>query len=636
MRTICLDYETYYKKKTTKHEGYSVKDLGNWAYCNHPEFDPFLLSATDEDGSWAGHPDEFNWEAVRGCRIIAHNAAFDKAVTKRLVELGRAPAWVLDLEWQCTANMTSCLCGNRNLKDAAMVLLGKEISKGVRDQANGKHKKELVEEGLWDNMVAYSLQDTQIAFEIWQKHNHRWNEMERNLSLLTLKQCERGLRVNVPLLDEYIQVLHKAIFMVEANLPWTERGAKPTSPIAINEECRKVGIPAPPTKEEDEEGAELWIKTYGPIYSWAYSVGHWRQLGKLRATLLRIKSRLQPGDIIDFSLLYFGGHTGRWSGGGSGFNLQNMRKIPIFLKDFCVQEPPVAMKKKEFDAWVKANTDYSLDVRNLIIARPGKKFICADSSQIEPRVLAWLCGNTELLNMLRGDKEKGIKPMAIYEAFARVSMGWTGGNLKDENDDLYQLAKIQVLGLGYGCGWEKFIEIAAGYGVKLTEEESRQLVHDFRQNNSKTTAFWDLLGDQFIASEGHDFEMVLPSGRIMQYRMVKRLVRNKKDPKTGKYKPRFVYTFDTGSYKGRQETYGGKLTENIVQAVARDIFAYQLLILEDEIGDVIFHVHDEAITEVDMEVPVAAVEEVMSRIPAWAEGLPVKAEGHETPHYLKK
>lgn len=628
MRTVCLDFETYYKK-SDKGDGYSVKDLGNWRYCQDERFNAYLLSATDADGSWVGHPDEFNWESVRGCRIIAHNAAFDKSVIRRLVELGRAPGWVLDNEFQCTANMTSCLAGQRSLKDAAKILLGKDISKGVRDRASGKTPEDMKKEGYWDDMVKYAQADTQVAYELWEKFSPQWSDFERKLSLLTLKQCERGIRINVKLLDEYVEVLHRAIYMVEVNMPWTEQGAKPTSPIAINNQCRSVGIPCPPTKTDDEEGHELWVKTWGPKYPWVYSAGEWRQLGKLRASLLKIKNRLQPGDIIDFSLLYFGGHTGRWSGGGSGLNLQNLRKLPIFLKEFRVMEPPVAIAAKDFKKWVAENTDYALDIRHIFIARPGKKFILCDSAAIEPRVLAWLCGNTDLLNMIRGG-------MKLYEAYARVAMGWKGGKLNKENPDLYQLAKIQVLGLGYGCGWEKFIDIAADYGVKLTEEESRKLVSDFRTNNPKIKGLWEMLDEQFRNSEKHDFDLVLPSGRLMKYRAVRRSVRSKMNPVTKKYEPRFVFTFDTGGHKGRVETYGGKLTENLVQAVARDIFASQLLKLEETLGDVIFHVHDEAITEVDMDVTISDVEAVMSIVPEWCAGLPVAAEGKEAQHYLKE
>ena len=83
-----------------------------------------------------------------------------------------------------------------------------------------------------------------------------------------------------------------------------------------------------------------------------------------------------------------------------------------------------------------------------IVPRPGKEFIICDLSQIEPRVLAWLCGDTVLLDQLANG-------VPLYEAHARATMGWTGGNLKKENAELYSLAKARVLGLGYGCGAAK-------------------------------------------------------------------------------------------------------------------------------------------------------------------------------------
>jgi DNA polymerase len=226
--------------------------------------------------------------------------------------------------------------------------------------------------------------------------------------------------------------------------------------------------------------------------------------------------------------------------------------------------------------------------------------------------------------------------MAIYEAFARVSMGWRGGKLKDENPDLYQLAKIQVLGLGYGCGWEKFIEIAAGYEVPLLDEESQKLVTDFRQQNPRIAGedgIWRKLDDGFRESVGGDFEMALPSGRSMNYRGVLREVRMKRNAKTKKIEPRFVYTAQIGDK--RKELYGGLLTENLVQATARDVFGTHLLALEGNVGDVVFSIHDEAVMEVDNDVTTRDVEQVMSVCPDWLEGCPVGAEAKEAAHYLK-
>jgi hypothetical protein len=619
MRTICLDFETVYKKSE-----YSVRELGNWKYTHDDRFDPYLLSVFDGSEGWVGNPADFNWDALAGSTLLAHNAAFERAICARLAELGRAPR--LDNPWQCTANLTSFLASTRSLDKALRVLEGKPISKSIRDWMSGKTWADAVDAGKADELAQYALDDAKECWGLWDKYGHRWPQFERDLSELTMRQCARGVAINTDLLTEYRMILQEVIWHLERSLPWTERGAAPTSPIAVAEQCKEAGIPAPPVKTHDEEGFDKWLATYGPQYSWVYGVGNWRQLGKLLASLDTIQERLRPDGTIDFSLLYFGGHTGRWSGGGSGLNMQNLRKVPLFLKNRQLVAPPTGLGKKAFADWQSASTDYALDVRKLFVPRAGKKFILCDLSQIEPRCLAWLTGNSELLQMLGSG-------MAIYEAFARVSMGWTGGELSTENADLYQLAKIQVLGLGYGCGWEKFITIAAGYGVALDEPKSRELVEKFRENNPKITALWRSLDDAFRESVNDHFVLTLPSGRSLTYRNVLREVRSKKNRTTGKWEPRFVFTAEVGDK--RVETYGGKLTENLVQAVARDVFGGHLLELEKSIGDVIWHVHDEAITEVDCNVKPSDVEQVMSVCPDWLEGCPVGAKAKEAPHYLK-
>lgn len=617
---IALDYETYYKKAD-----YSVRDLGNWGYCRDSRFDAYLLSVTDGSESWVGHPREFNWDAIAPeDLLIAHNAAFDSAVTRRLTELGIAPD--LKNRWQCTANLASFISSTRSLAGAVFVLEGRRIDKGIRDWMSGKTWADAVAAGKAKSMEEYALADTVECWNLWNKYSSRWPKFEQELSSLTMTQCARGVAINTELLEEYRTRLALVVFNLGQSFPWVTRGQKPTSPLAIAEECRTVGIPTPPVKKDDEEGFNDWERTFGPQFPWVRGVGQWRQLNKLLATLETIRGRLRPDGTIDFSLLYFGAHTGRWSGGGGGLNLQNLRKVPLYLKDNCLVTPPDNLSPKDFKDWAAANTDYVMDIRGLFVARPGKKFIIADLSQIEPRVLAWLTGNAELLGMLKSG-------MSIYEAFARVSMGWKGGNLKKENPDLYQLAKIQVLGLGYGCGWEKFITIAAGYGVNLTDEKSKELVALFREQNPRITGLWRTLDDAYRSSDGGDFTMSLPSGRALVYRDVRRDVRSKRNPETGKYEKRFVFTAAIG--EKRVENYGGKLTENLVQATARDVFGEHLLDLEKNVGDVIFHVHDEAIVEVDPDVTTKDVEHVMSRCPDWLEGCPVSVEARETTRYLK-
>src|SRR6267142_697420 len=637
MSIIALDYETFYSE--SKKNRYTISDLGNWRYCNDERFDPFLLSVHDGSNSWVGHPKDFNWGAIApNDLLVAHNASFDSAVTRRLAELGRAPA--LTNKWQCTANMSSFLSGTRALQHAMWVLEKQKLKKEARDYMDGKHWSDVVKDGQDKVCADYCQGDTIACWGLYNKYQSQWPQLEHDLSSLTLKQCARGVGINVDLLNEYIEKLQVVIFNLIDSFPWTTRGNKPTSPIGIAEQCRIDGIPCPPLKKEDEEGYDQWEKDWGIQFPWVMGACQVRSLNKLLTSLQTIKERLRPDNTIDFSLLYFGAHTGRWSGGGSGLNLQNLKKVPLFLKNMHMVIPPVNVTYKEFKLWVDTCTDYTLDIRRILVARPGKKFILADLSQIEPRVLAWLVGNKQLLTMLQSG-------MNIYEAFARVSMGWTGGKLKDEAPDKYQLAKIQILGLGYGCGWEKFITIAAGYFVTLTPDQSKKLVWDFRASNpliagrgpafndsreDEPIGMWKKLDDAFKQSVGSDFEMGLPSGRVMKYRDVRRGVKKKKNAE-GKLESRFIYIASVG--ETRKELYGGLLTENIVQAIARDVFGEHLLSLEKQTGDVIFHVHDEAITEVDLDVTPRDVEQIMAVTPNWSPGLPVASEAKEATHYLK-
>jgi hypothetical protein len=921
---ISLDYETFYIEKK-----YSVKDLGNWRYVHDERFDPYLLTVCDGEQTWAGNPRDLNWNALpENALYLAHNAGFERAVTGALIEKGIAPAWIADAHWQCTANLSACIADARSLEAAIWVLEKRRLSKEIRGDMSGKTFKDAEQAGIAGKLVEYAAGDARECRDLWVKYSPRWSSFEQELSELTMRQCSRGVRINVPLLHEYRERLQTVIFNLERSLPWTESGAKPTSPIAIAAECRKVGIPAPPTKTDDEEGFNIWEITYGPQFAWVYGAGQWRSLNKLLTSLETIQERLRPDDTIDFSLLYFGGHcftgdhevltpdgwvrldkwaggkiiqwkggsllfddaiankldgagedllhlntghveliatqghwlatlnkrgefvkrqaeevrhvrfqlplsapfvsgsltlpawkiqliaavqadghylsdcrsirfrlsrerkilrlrslldesgldwkevrypsepgvcvfiirqypdwlenrkewtselltwslvslqtlrselvhwdghqcgpdsveyvttsennaswiatiahltgwaasitkkertakgwnsafrvflrpsvatgikpgdwknlgpagtvycptakhgvclfryngkiflsfqTGRWSGGGSGFNLQNLRKTPLYLKDGRLVSPPLNPSVEIMKQWVAACTDYELDIRKLLIPRDGKKFIIPDLSQIEPRVLAWLTHNAKLLAMLAGG-------MSIYEAHARTSMNWTAGKLKKENPELYNMAKIQVLGLGYGAAWKKLIVIAAGYGVLLNEAQSRQIVADFREQNQPIVQLWYQLDDLFKKSVRSDFEMGLPSGRSLIYRDVQHDQKMKKDAE-GKWKMTDVYTALIGNR--RFEWYGGKLTENLVQAIARDIFGEHLLELERNVGDVIFHVHDEAIVEADLDVNKEDAEHVMAKAPEWIDDLPVASEAKEASHYLK-
>lgn len=345
--------------------------------------------------------------------------------------------------------------------------------------------------------------------------------------------------------------------------------------------------------------------------------------------------------------------TGRWSG-DARVNFQNMRKKPVLCNEHGFPELDEKRIDLALDAaeetgklpdWVK----FSIDFRSLIIPRPGKKMIVSDLSQIEPRVLAWLVGDWDMLNRVAaGD--------SVYEAHAKATMGYTGDKM-DKNSAEYKLAKARVLGLGYQCGWEKFITMAwslARLDITANDPEEVEEVHpitgavrkmsgyghmskktvaEFRAQNPKIVALWERLGFAFRSSVATDFTMTLPNGRKMRYEKVRVQYRIEKDKDTGL--PRRVTQFAANTDGNWHLFYGGKLTENLVQATARDVFSEHLDSMDRKGLTVLFHVHDEAVLEVDPQVTAQDIEHEMSYCPEWLEGCPIAAHAVEVSHYLK-
>jgi len=316
-----------------------------------------------------------------------------------------------------------------------------------------------------------------------------------------------------------------------------------------------------------------------------------------------MQNRIRPDGTMAYGMKYMGAHTGRWSGDAK-FNVQNLPRNEMF----------------------------GVDLRGCIVPRDGKKFIICDLAQIEPRVLAWLSGNTGLLEAVRNG-------YGIYEAAAKNMGLWTGekGTLKKSDAPLYQLVKAMVLGLGYGAGAKKFALIAKmQYGLDMTEVKSGQLVNDFRNRNQPILGLWRKLeGDFQRAKADKQLEVGLPSGRVLTYRnIMSQWPEKQKYDKSGKVrKPSWTACVERG---GPQiPFYGGKLCENLVQAVARDVMGHAVLRLEKAGFPVVMHVHDEAICEVDNSTPADEIERLMSVCPDWLEGCPIGAEATDAVRYKK-
>ena len=512
LKPLAFDTECYYDDEV------SVKPLGAWTYARHPKADHYMLTVADETERWSGRPETFNWETLRGRLLVAHNSSYDSAILGALVEQGKAPAWVLENPTGCTADLAAFLQSGRSLLEATQTLtpdLVKPIDKKMRTFMKGRSWQDAVDAGKSAALTEYALNDAVACFELWNRHADKWPAFEQQLSQHTRLMCDRGLAVDEEKVGAALRHVTKLRWDAEQKIPWACDSATPLSAKHLALACSKAGIVAPASLAEDSPECEAWEAKYGQLFEWVGAMRDWRKTNTLLKKLQTLHRRLRPDGSFAYGLKYFGAHTGRWSG-ESGFNVQNLPRDPA----------------------------YGVDLRGCFVARPGHTFVTCDLSQIEPRVLAWLSGDHALLNSIKNG-------MAIYEAHARNTMRWTGGRLKDENKTLYSLAKARCLGLGFGCGPGKFIQVAKNLaGLELSAEEAERTVKEFRASNPKIMALWNRLDQRLRASRGGSLEMELPNGRTLrQYQVLAR--------------DNSYWTINT--IKGNhRKTWGGSLTENCI------------------------------------------------------------------------
>lgn len=669
---IGFDTETFYCKKT-----YSVKDLGPWHYCRHERFNCYLISVSDGGSNWVGHPRDFNFQSLKDRVLVSQNRAFDFEVAKACEESGIWPK-IECAEWHCTGNMSAHHWNVRSLADAVRIGLGIEVSKDNRDRADGKTEADMKAEGWYGDMCSYAGLDAQYAQQLWTNHSHKWPEFERRISNLSIEQGRHGVAIDIPKLDAGIILLQRVIFTATQGLPWIERGRKPGSPIGQAEQCRMEGIPCAPVKTHEPEAYEEWLDKYSEKYIFVRALKNLKRAEKMIATLETIKRRLRPDGTACFSLLYFGAHTGRFSGTG-GWNLLNPNKIPLFVGNdglFIMDSKRVNEAADAYDKDLPLPEYVAdlIDLRGLIIARPDRILCPVDLAQIEPRVINWVVDNKDFLDLVA----QGQSP---YEAHARLRMGWTGGKLKDENKKMYAYSKERVIQLNYQCGYLKFMKRSILNGIDICENDrevavrlshdgqiktnekgveyievlnpywkpeygeakrlkkykvegcnARDQVNDFRKDK-KITGLWASLQEALVNAVGKDLVVELPSGRKLTYRDVKVQLRRVEDEETGEWFNRKVLTALIGTK--RKVLYGGLLTENLCQAIARDDFCEGMLRIVDAGHDVLFHLYDEAVCEVTLAVSPKEIEGLMAECPTWLSGCPIAAEAILTSRYKK-
>jgi len=363
------------------------------------------------------------------------------------------------------------------------------------------------------------------------------------------------------------------------------------------------------------------------------------------AKLARLPSMVSSDGRLRHALRYCGAHTGRWS--SKGLQVHNLPKSK--MPEESREALRAAVLAQDFEAASSVvepdnlMSGLSWLLRSVIVAPSGSDLIGGDYSAIEARVLAWLAGQQDVLDAFAVGRD-------VYAEDAR----------RIDSDDR-QLGKVQRLALGYGMGPVKFSVTAANHGVDLSLKRASEVQKLWRKNNPRIVQFWfDLEHACHLAAQHGEaskvgrvlvrlrkacLEIVLPSGRALCYWRPSLRTKTRKvetvDDEGNLIEKELTLTelcyFVEGPDRTRMAldwSYGGKLAENVTQAVARDLLAEALVRLDATSYDVVMHVHDSIVAEVrEDEGSVDEFRAIMADPPRWAADLPVAVDVYRSKHF---
>lgn len=645
MSTILgIDIETYSSVPLPK--------CGVYRYVDAPDFEILLLSFAFDDGPVVtvdlacGEmlPVEVA-AALDDPAVIkaAYNAQFERVCLSR--HLGH---WLDPHQWRCTAVMASYLTLPSRLADVAVALKltqqkmeeGKELIRYFSvpckpTKTNGGRTRNLPADApdKWAVYKQYNAQDVETeravrkALEAWPLPEHEWE-------VYALDQIinDRGVRVDKRLVKNAIavdEVFTEAAYRRAKELTGLEN---PGSVAQLKAWLADQDMPMESLAKKIVQ--EKAAKTDGLI---AELLNLRLELSKTSVKKYEAMARTVCRDGRIHGLLQFGGasRTFRWAG-----RLVQVQNLPQnHLPDLMLARSIVRQGDEQQLELLFGSVPNTLSelIRTAFIPRDGCRFIVADFSAIEARVLAWLAGEDWVLEEFRG---KG----KIYEATASRMFHIPQETIVKghPNYEYRQKGKQATLSCGYGGG----VGALKAMGAKMPEEEMQPLVDAWRAANPNIVAFWGVLdraARKVIRSKASmrvgkvtlywkDDKMLvrLPSGRNLCYQSPHFTENRFGSDAIGYYAP------NAAGQMVEQETFGGKLAENITQAIARDILAHAMLNLEAAGYPIVFHIHDEAV----MEAPVGkgSTEDacrIMAIQPEWAKDLPLRADGDEMPYYQK-
>ena len=589
MQTLTIDFETYYDQQ------FSLTKLTTEEYIRDDRFQEigvavavdgnrpeFFTGTHEEIKTWL---ERFDWDSSFG---LAHNAMFDAAILNWRFGI-KPKAWFDTL---CMARATDgAEAGNSLAKLVERYKLGVKGTEVI--DAKGKRRVDFMPIDLM-NYGEYCKNDVKLTYALFQLLLPRFGMHELKLIDLTIKMfSEPVLHLNTPLLEQHLmQVRARKQKLLLACI--ADKDTLMSNP-KLGELLISLGV-EPPMKESPANGKQTYAFAKSDEGFKALADHHDERVQAIVAARLGTKSTLEETRTERFigiskrgkmpvPLRYYAAHTGRW-GGDDKLNLQNLPRKSL-LKD-------------------------------AIIAPDGFVLIDADSSQIEARTVAWLSGQVDLVDAFeRAEDVYKIMASAIY------------GKAQEEIDSGERfVGKTTILGAGYGMGSTKFGIQLRTFGVEIPDAEANRIIEVYRSRYPFIPKLWkeagsalDALTDKKTCKVGAQPQalsltengFLLPSGLYLNYPDLRR-------DSDGEY----TYA----SRRGRIKIYGGKIVENVCQALARCIIGEQMLRISKRYR-VALTVHDAVMAVVpEKEVKEAEtyIQECMQWRPSWASTLPLACE----------
>lgn len=649
MQKISIDIETF-----------SDVDLircGVYKYADSPDFEMLLFAYAVDDGDVhiidvAGGeelPEEII-QAIKSDTVVktAYNAQFERVCLSRYLKLPEGE-YLNPQSWYCTAVQAAELALPLSLADVGSVLglerqkmtEGKELikyfcvpCKPTKSNGNRTRNRPCHDINKWETFKKYCMCDVDVECQIADKLKmYPISDEEHRLYVLDQIINDRGVLVDSELAEQAVK-LNSIQTAVAVEQAYMITGLEnPNSVTQLKQWLKENGV-------EIESLSKKAVKSLADETD-----GDVSEMLKLR--LLMAKTSVKKYEAVIRSvcrdnrvhgMMRFCGanRTGRWSG-----NILQPQNLPQnHLPDLTLARDIVKDGDFEMLDMMFGNVPNVLSelIRTVLIPKPNHRFIVADFSAIEARVLAWIAGEQWRIDTF---KNGGDIYCASASKMFKVPVEKHG-----VNGELRQKGKISELACGYG-GSVGALKNMGAVEMGVQENELQGLINDWRNANPHIVRFWYEVGN--AAMKAIKEKTTVPLGKLVfAYERGILFIRLPSGRRLSYIKPRIGtnrFGGDSITYMGinsakkwdRLETFGGKLTENIVQGTARDLLANALINAANAGYDTVFHVHDEIICEVPNGC--GSVEELcrlMCIKPDWADGLPLNADGFECEYYKKE